>query len=65
MAGRRYFAGAFPLAPRDRRDPGRLVLLQDWAPTQLFLDELQRQLFVTGAVIFTFALAGAWCSVGA
>ena len=60
MAGRRYFAGAFPLAaaagsPR----PGRLVLLQDWAPTQLFLNELQRQLLVTGAVIFTFALAGA------
>jgi hypothetical protein len=60
VAGRRYFAGAFPLAaaagsPR----PGRLVLLQDWAPTQLFLNELQRQLLVTGAVIFTLALAGA------
>src|SRR5207244_3156156 len=60
LAGRRYFAGAFPLAPAaGSPPPGRLVLLEDWAPTQLFLDELQRQLLVTGAVIFTFALAGA------
>jgi PAS domain S-box-containing protein len=60
VAGRRYFAGAFPLASgagSPRR--GRLVLLQDWAPTQLFLSELERQLLTTGAVIFTFALGGA------
>jgi PAS domain S-box-containing protein len=60
IAGRRYFAGAFPLAAAAGSSrPGRLVLLQDWAPTELFLNELQRQLLVTGAVIFTFALAGA------
>ncbi len=59
MAGRRYFAGAFPLGAAGSPRPGRLVLLQDWAPTQLFLNELQRQLLVTGAVIFTFALVGA------
>ena len=45
-------------APRRSPRPGRLVLLQDWAPTQQFLNELQRQLLVTGAVIFTFALVG-------
>ena len=59
VAGHRYFAGAFPLtAAAGSPHLGRLVLLQDWAPTQLFLNELQRQLLVTGAVIFTFALAG-------
>jgi HAMP domain-containing protein len=60
VAGHRYFAGAFPLtAAAGSPHLGRLVLLQDWAPTQLFLNELQRQLLVTGAVIFMFALAGA------
>ena len=60
VAGYRYFAGAFPLtAAAGSPHLGRLVLLQDWAPTQLFLNELQRQLLLTGAVIFTLALAGA------
>ena len=60
VAGYRYFAGAFPLtAAAGSPHLGRLVLLQDWATTQLFLNELQRQLLLTGAVIFTFALAGA------
>ena len=60
VAGRRYFAGAFPLTSgTGSARPGRLVLLQDWAPTQLFLNELQRQLLITGTAIFTFALVGA------
>jgi PAS domain S-box-containing protein len=60
VAGYRYFAGAFPLtAAAGSPHLGLLVLLQDWATTQLFLNELQRQLLLTGAVIFTFALAGA------
>ena len=58
LAGRRYVAGAFPLATSS--DSGsRLVLLQDWAPTQQFLDELQQQLLIVGAMIFALALAGA------
>jgi PAS domain S-box-containing protein len=57
VAGRRYVAGAFPLATGETS--GRLVLLQDWAPTQQFLDELQQQLLIAGAVIFAFALGGA------
>src|SRR5436190_5532928 len=60
VAGHRCFAGAFPLtAAAGSPHLGRLVLLQDWAQTQLFLNELQRQLLVTGAVVLTFALAGA------
>src|SRR5262249_45321756 len=60
IAGRRYFAGAFPLTSASGTPAsGRLVLLQDWAPTQQFLNELQRQLLVTGAIIFVFALGGA------
>jgi PAS domain S-box-containing protein len=54
VAGRRYVAGAFPLATGEAS--GRLVLLQDWAPTQQFLDELQQQLLIAGIVIFALAL---------
>jgi PAS domain S-box-containing protein len=61
LAGRRYVAGAFPLAAgRGSAQVGRLVLLQDWEPTQQFLDELQRQLLIAGTVIFALALAGAF-----
>ena len=61
LAGRRYVAGAFPLAAgRGSPQVGRLVLLQDWEPTQQFLDELQRQLLIAGTVIFALALAGAF-----
>jgi PAS domain S-box-containing protein len=58
LAGRRWVAGAFPLAAgRGSARVGRLVLLQDWGPTQQFLDELQGQLLIAGVVIFAFALA--------
>ncbi len=60
IGGVRYVTGAFPLfADRASDGVGRLVLLQDWHPTQQSLDELQRQLLRAGAVIFTFALAAA------
>ena len=36
-----------------------LILLQDWRPTQQFRDELLRQFFGAGAMVFGFALAGA------
>jgi PAS domain S-box-containing protein len=61
LAGRRYVAGAFPLATgRGSAQVGRLVLLQDWEPTQQFLDELQQQLLIAGTVIFAVALGSAF-----
>ena len=52
-----YVAGAFPLSIGATPDtPGRLLLLQDWAPVQRYLNQLQRQLFAAGAVIFVLAL---------
>jgi diguanylate cyclase (GGDEF)-like protein len=55
----RYIEGVFPLF-RDEspRSENRLVLLQDWAPTQQFVDELRRQFLRAGAAIFVLALAG-------
>ncbi len=60
VGGIRYVTGAFPLfADRTSDSVGRLVLLQDWHPTQQFLDELQRQLLQAGVAIFTLALGAA------
>jgi PAS domain S-box-containing protein len=54
-----YVAGTFPLSPdRASEDIGRLVLLQDWRPTQQFLDGLRRQLLLAGFGAFALALAG-------
>jgi len=59
LGGGEYVAGAFPLTPDRREDAaGRLVLLQDWAPTRRYLGELQRQMFLAGLAIFAVALAG-------
>ena len=38
---------------------GSIVLLQDWQPTQQFLDELRWRLLLTGGVIFSITLAAA------
>ncbi len=54
-----YVAGTFPLSSeRASEDIGRLVLLQDWRPTQQFLDDLRRQLLLSGVGAFALALAG-------
>ena len=54
-----YLAGAFPLSPAGERDmAGRLILLQDWAPTKRYLAELRLQLLAAGLAIFAVALAG-------
>ncbi len=54
-----YVAGTFPLSSdRASEDAGRLVLLQDWRPTQQFLDDLRRQLLLAGVGAFALALAG-------
>jgi signal transduction histidine kinase/CheY-like chemotaxis protein len=59
LSGGEFIAGAFPLSPDgDPHAIGRLILLQDWAPTKRYLTELRRQLFVAGLAIFALALAG-------
>jgi predicted signal transduction protein with EAL and GGDEF domain len=55
----RYVIGVFPLSPgSDGNTVGRLVLLQDWRPTQQFLDEVRRRLLAAGAAIFALAVGG-------
>jgi diguanylate cyclase (GGDEF)-like protein len=55
----RYIEGVFPLFRDDASgNENRLILLQDWTPTQQFVDELRRQFLRAGAVIFVLALAG-------
>jgi PAS domain S-box-containing protein len=56
---RQFVEGTFPLF-RDQRstEVGLLVLLQDWAPTQAFLDELRNALLFAGILAFVLALAG-------
>jgi hypothetical protein len=41
------------------------VLLQDWAPTQQFIDELTRSLLLAGIAAFALSLAGGWSSAAA
>ncbi len=54
-----YVIGIFPLSPGDDSSTvGRLVLLQNWRPTQQFVDEVRRRLLAAGAVIFVLAVGG-------
>jgi hypothetical protein len=58
LGEREFIEGTYPLF-RDRpTDGGHLVLLQDWAPTQSFLDELRASLLFAGVGGFVLALAG-------
>jgi PAS domain S-box-containing protein len=57
---RRFIEGTFPLFRDRATDAGQLVLLQDWAPTQAFLDELRIALLLAGVGGFALALAGGW-----
>ncbi len=59
LGEREFIEGTFPLF-RDQRstDVGHLVLLQDWASTQAFLDELRNALLFAGIGAFVLALAG-------
>jgi PAS domain S-box-containing protein len=58
IGSRRFIGGAFPLFRDRSTDTGYLVLLQDWAPTQTFLDELRAALVIAGVAGFVIALAG-------
>jgi len=54
-----YAIGVFPLSPGEKAGaPGRLVLLQNWRPTQDFVDQVQRRVVVTGVAIFFLAIGG-------
>jgi PAS domain S-box-containing protein len=59
LGSRRFIEGAFSLFPdRLSTGVGQLVLLQDWASTQKFLDDLQRSLLLAGIACFVLALGG-------
>ena len=58
IGDRQFIGGAFPLFRDRATDTGHLVLLQDWAPTQAFLDELRASLILAGIGGFIIALAG-------
>jgi PAS domain S-box-containing protein len=56
---REFIEGTFPLfRNQGSTDVGHLILLQDWAPTQAFLDELRNALLAAGIGGFVLALAG-------
>jgi PAS domain S-box-containing protein len=58
IGGRWFIEGAYSLFPdRPSDQVGHLVLLQDWAPTQQFIDQLTQSLLVAGTVGFVLALA--------
>ncbi len=59
VGGGEYTIGAFPLSSSSfDTASGRLVLLQDWRPTQAFVDQIQLRLLGTGAIIFVVAIGG-------
>ena len=58
LGGRAFVEGTFPLVRDGATGVGHLVLLQDWAPTQTFLDELRTALLMAGIGGFGLALAG-------
>jgi signal transduction histidine kinase/DNA-binding response OmpR family regulator len=59
LAGGRYLAGIYPLTTAGNFTQAvSLVLLEDWKPTQHFLDRLQVKLLWIAAMTFTCALAG-------
>jgi len=59
VGSRRFISGSFPIfRDREADDVGRLLLLQDWAPNQQFLDELRSSLLLAGIAGFILALGG-------
>jgi len=55
----RFVIGVFPLAiDAAPETSARLILLQNWSPTQQFIDEIQGRLLSAGALILAFATCG-------
>jgi putative nucleotidyltransferase with HDIG domain len=58
VGGARYLAGTSSLTNRPAaREPGRLVLLQAWRPTQQFLDHVAAALAAVLGIAFAISLA--------
>jgi signal transduction histidine kinase/CheY-like chemotaxis protein len=55
-----YVVGGFPLSSGDPNQVGTLVLLQDWRPTVMFVDEIRRRLLEAGLGILAVALVGSF-----
>ncbi|MGE4160327.1 MAG: PAS domain S-box protein [Vicinamibacterales bacterium] len=61
LAGGQFVANAFALDPDGQgRLPDSLVLLQDWEPTQAFLDDVRGRLLSAGLTVFLLAIAGSF-----
>ena len=59
LGGNPYVVSVYPL-PQGAAVPStsRLVLLQDWLPTQRFLDDIRQQVLQGGLAVLVLALAG-------
>ena len=52
-----YVAATFPLTSSANLPvPGQLVLLESWAPTQAFIDQIRWRLLWTGALVFVLGI---------
>ena len=57
LGNEEYVAATFPLTSNaNLRAPGRLVLLDSWAPTQAFIDQIRWRLLWTGALVFALGI---------
>jgi diguanylate cyclase (GGDEF)-like protein len=56
-----FVGGTFPLFPGEATpSDAHLVLLQDWNPTQQFVDQLRRQFLAAAGVVFACALVAGY-----
>ncbi|HEY6362088.1 MAG TPA: HAMP domain-containing protein, partial [Vicinamibacterales bacterium] len=52
-----YVGATFPLTSNaNLPSPGRLILLESWAPTEAFIDQIRWRLLWTGALVFAFGV---------
>ena len=57
LGNEEYVGATFPLTANENlAAPGRLILLESWAPTQNFIDQIRWRLLWTGAVVFVFGI---------
>ena len=56
-----YAVGTFPLSSaRPGPESGRLVLMQSWLPTELFISQVQGRLLAAGMLVLALALFGSF-----
>ncbi len=57
LGSEEYVGATFPLMSNANLPaPGRLILLDSWAPTQAFIDQIRWRLLWTGALVFAFGI---------